>query len=197
MKKKYSNSFEKDFIWYIRNRHNFDFDGRLDRDIIFDRSGVDGKQCFYIFDSTGVLMPTKHPRLVKVLLKTKGSINLHIKMWKEDKLSGCLFRDSFIEIVEEFLLLPWMINIIYKDCMQEIYYEIKEGFEGRPRISYHDFMEAHPYDRHKYERIYNKDATPCSNHARESDKEEEKIQYTLVGSGLNLAPLREEEEDEN
>lgn len=71
-------------------------------------------------------------------------------------------------------------------------YEIKDGFEGRPIISYYDYMELHPYDRHKYERII-QSSSPCANHDRESQKEEEKLNYTLIPKGLNISPINREE----
>jgi len=117
---KYSDNFNRDFNWYLKFRHTFDFDGRLDRDIEYDTKGIDGKKAFFLFDSQGKLKPTKHPNLLRTLLKTKGSINLHIKMWKEDRLNGILPRVLFIEeCVEPFELLDWMINIIDKTVLLE------------------------------------------------------------------------------
>lgn len=89
-KKKYSDNFERDFKWYLKMRHEFNFDGHLDREITYNPNGVDGKQAFFKFDSQGKLPPTKHPNLLRSLLKTKGSVNLHIKMYAEDRASGLL-----------------------------------------------------------------------------------------------------------
>lgn len=128
MQKKYSDNFNRDFSWYLKYRHTFDFDGRLDRDIVYDKNGIDGKRCFFLYDSQGILKPTKHPNLVISLLKTKGSINLHIKMWKEDRYNGCLPKILFIEeCIEPFELLDWMISIIDKTCINNIWHQkIKE-----------------------------------------------------------------------
>lgn len=92
---KYSKKFEKDFRWYLSVRHKFNFDGSLEKNIVFDRNGIDGKMCFFLFDSTGKLKPTKHPNLFKALLKTKGSANLHIKMYAEDRAYGRLPKFEF------------------------------------------------------------------------------------------------------
>lgn len=106
---KYSDNFNRDFKWYIKVRHLFNFDGSLDREIEYDPLGIDGKKCFHLFDSQGKLRPTKHPNLVRSLLKTKGSINLHIKMYAEDRakqiLPGCLFN----ELCEELKVPDWFI----------------------------------------------------------------------------------------
>lgn len=108
----YSENFNRDFYWYLKNRNEFTFDGRLQRDIQYSRNGIDGKKAFFLFDSKGKLVPTKHPNILRTLLKVKGSINLHIKMWKEDRYNGCLPKILFYELINEFDLLPWMINII-------------------------------------------------------------------------------------
>lgn len=56
--------------------------------IVYKKDGVSAKEAFYLFDSKGEIVPTKHPILLKSLYKTKGSINLHIKMYAED-LASC------------------------------------------------------------------------------------------------------------
>lgn len=98
---KYSENFEKDFLFYIRNRHKFKFDGRSEyydkrgnNLIVHDPNGVDGKKAFYAYDSEGKILPTRHPNLLTTLLRTKGSVNLHIKMFAEDRAHG---RYPYIE----------------------------------------------------------------------------------------------------
>lgn len=121
---KYSENFNRDFNYYLSSRHIFNFDGRLDRDIEFDKNGIDGKKAFYKFDSEGKLVPTKHPNILKALLKTKGSINLHIKMWKEDRFKGYLPRYEFNLIVEEYKLPEWAVKAVNKD-IDELYERFK------------------------------------------------------------------------
>jgi hypothetical protein len=83
---KYSDNFNRDFKWFLKMRHEFNFSGKDERDqIIYDKNGVDGKKAFYLWDSQGKIVPTKHPNLLFSLLKTKGSVNLHIKMFAEDR----------------------------------------------------------------------------------------------------------------
>jgi hypothetical protein len=91
----YSENYERDFNWYLKVRHLFNFDGNKEyfnkkgEDIIVaDKNGVDGKEAFYKWDSNGKILPTKHPNILHTLLKTKGSVNLHIKMYAEDRAKG-------------------------------------------------------------------------------------------------------------
>lgn len=58
--------------------------------ILFDKNGVTGKEAFYQWDSNGKILSTRHPNLLLSLLKTKGSVNLNIKMYAEDRAKGSL-----------------------------------------------------------------------------------------------------------
>lgn len=88
---KYSQRFIKDITWYLSVRHQFTFDGvkdyinkRGESLIQYSPTGVTGIQAFFVYDSQGKILPTKHPRLLQTLLRVKGSVNLHIKMYAED-----------------------------------------------------------------------------------------------------------------
>lgn len=85
---KYSTNFNRDFNWYLSVRNFFNFSGALPQDIIFDKSGIDGKKAFHIYDSQGKLMPTKHPNILAKMILIKGGVNLHIKMYAEDRANG-------------------------------------------------------------------------------------------------------------
>lgn len=99
---KYSYKFIRDLNWYIKVRHLFSFDGHQYREIIYDPKGIDGRKAFYLFDSEGKLKPTKHPNILRSLIRTKGSVNLHIKMYSEDRAKGLLplieFRGMCIKL---------------------------------------------------------------------------------------------------
>lgn len=82
---KYSKNFERDFKWYLKVRHLFQFTGKQLPETTFDKNGIDGKKAFYLYDSTGVLNPTKHPVLLKQLIRIKSSVNFHIKMFAQDR----------------------------------------------------------------------------------------------------------------
>lgn len=92
---KYSENFNRDFKWFIRMRNTFDFGGKIPEKIAFDINGIDFKKAFHIYDSTGVLKPTKHPIALSKLLLVKGGVNLHAKMYAEDRATGLLGKLEF------------------------------------------------------------------------------------------------------
>lgn len=102
-------SVKKDILWMVKNRHNFTFTGSTGRKIAFDELGRNGMQCFYVFESTGVLLSTKHPNILESLLKVKASINFQIKEWAQDRASGFLPRIEFNKIIKEFDLPEWVM----------------------------------------------------------------------------------------
>ncbi len=125
---KYSKSFERDFKWYLSNRKNFTFSGDILRkknkeplEIIFDRKGLSGKESFHLYDSTGVLKPTRHTNLLQCLLKTKASINFQIKEWAKDRatgyLPGVLFSLDCIQSIYD--KKHWSLNQIIEQRMLE------------------------------------------------------------------------------
>jgi hypothetical protein len=114
---RFSNRFNKDFNYYLYVRHTFNFDGCNEyfsskgvSIIQSDIKGVNGKEAFYLYDSQGVIKPTKHPNILHTLLKVKGSINLHIKMFAEDRAKGYLPKI----LLDEMNLPDWIVNAIEK-----------------------------------------------------------------------------------
>jgi hypothetical protein len=143
---KYSNNFERDYNWYIKWKDVFNFCGSDDENdkVIFDINGKSAKECFYLHDSTGKILPTLEPELLYSLYKCKGSINFHIKMWAESRGKfemgsaefsiegkkkkkkdfekyGLVFND-YKTIQEEYELLDWMIDAVEKQKYQ--YYNL-------------------------------------------------------------------------
>jgi hypothetical protein len=122
---KFSKKFERDFEWLLKSRKKFNFDGNLNyttkdgRNIIVpDKNGKSAKECFYIFDSTGLIEPCRQPKLLHSLLRCKGSINFNIKAWAEERGNGFLGKIEFLEIVKEFSLLDWMIESVENQRMK-------------------------------------------------------------------------------
>ena len=120
MKNKYSIEFERDTKWYLRMRTMFNFDGcnsyhnKKGLDIIvYDKNGVSGKEAFYRWDSNGKILPTKHPNLLHSLLLTKGSVNLHIKIYAEDRAKGILPEIEFNDFCKEYNCPIW-----FKDAVE-------------------------------------------------------------------------------
>lgn len=79
MARRYSERFDRDFRWLLSVRHIFSFDGKYPIELLCDPMGVDGKRAFLIYDSQGKLAATRHPNVLQALIRTKSSINLHIK----------------------------------------------------------------------------------------------------------------------
>lgn len=75
--------------------------------IQYDVNGLSAKECFYIFDSQGRIEKTKEPEKLEQLYKTKGSVNLHIKMYAEDRAKGYLPKIEFQEIIKEIKAPEW------------------------------------------------------------------------------------------
>lgn len=109
---KYSPSFERDFSWHLSMRNIFNFDGNGDSTAIYDKNGVSGKEAFYLYDSTGKKFATKHPNIFLGILKTKGSINLHIKMYAEDRAAGLMTKKELDAICADFNAPQWFIQAV-------------------------------------------------------------------------------------
>lgn len=125
---KYSKKFEDDYTWYISVSNKLNFDGcnhyfnKKGIDLIqLDINGVSAKQSFYMYDSQGIILPTSEPEELKKLLKTKGSVNLHIKMYAEDRAKGYLPKVEFEKIYKELNAPAWFIDAVEKQKYK--YYE--------------------------------------------------------------------------
>ena len=116
---KYSKKFNLDYEWYLSVSEIFSFDGTKDyisKDgveiIQHDNNGISAKECFYLYDTKGVVNATSQPDELRTLLKTKGSVNLHIKMYAEDRAQGRLPLEEFDKIKEELNLPTWFVKAV-------------------------------------------------------------------------------------
>jgi len=123
--KKYNANFERDFKWYMTMRHRFNFDGsnayfnKKGEDIIqYDKNGVDGKEAFFQWDSNGKIKPTKHPNILHTLLKVKGSCNLHIKMYAEDRAACNMNKIEFRALCIHFKAPQWFRDAVETQKMK-------------------------------------------------------------------------------
>lgn len=133
---KYSNNFERDYEWYLKYKDNFTFDGNMDTSskVIHDENGKSCKECFYIFDSRGKIIPTSEPELLFQIHKCKGSINFNIKMWGEDRSTGLLPSIEMDKIIREFELLDWMIESVEKQKIKYWNKNITSSDQGYRRL---------------------------------------------------------------
>jgi hypothetical protein len=123
--KKYNDNFNRDFSWYLSMRHKFNFDGSGDyynkkgENIIqYDKNGVSGKEAFFQWDSNGKIKPTKHINILHTLLKVKGSVNLHIKMYAEDRASCNLNKIEFRALCINFKAPKWFSDAVETQKMK-------------------------------------------------------------------------------
>lgn len=124
-KLKYNSNFERDFNWYLSMRHRFNFDGSGsytnkygDEIIKYDKKGTDGKNAFFQWDSNGKIVPTKHPNILRTLLKVKGSCNLHIKMYAEDRASCNMNKIEFRALCVHFKAPKWFREAVENQKMK-------------------------------------------------------------------------------
>lgn len=82
---------KKDTKWYLSVRHIFTFDGKKEHKdsvgnniVYYEKDSSNGARAFEYWDTEGRSAATIHPNILFSLLKTKGSVNLHIKMLAED-----------------------------------------------------------------------------------------------------------------
>lgn len=119
--KKISPENKRDISWFLSVRKIFDFDGvnqycnKKGIDIIQpDKKGIDGINAFYLYDSQGIIKKTKHPNILQTLLKTKGSCNLHIKMFAEDRAAGTLSKPELIAFCKKINAPEWFYEAVEK-----------------------------------------------------------------------------------
>ena len=126
--KKYNKNFQRDVKWYLSMRNILNFDGCSEyinkkgkSIIIYDKNGVNGIEAFFQYDSNGIIKPTKHVNLLHTLLKVKGSVNLHIKMYSEDRAKNILSLNELKELSETFKAPEWFYLSVEK---QKLKYKI-------------------------------------------------------------------------
>jgi hypothetical protein len=92
---KYTENYQRDYEFYLGNRHVFNFSGKTEITLIADKNGKTAKEVFYMIDTHGKNASCCEPELLSELLKCKASVNLHIKMWAEDRANGRLTGYEF------------------------------------------------------------------------------------------------------
>ena len=75
--------------------------------IVTDPGGLSAVECFYIYDTTGKVVPTRQFLKLLKLYTTKASVNLHIKMYAEDRAAGLLPRVEFNRLCAKIKAPHW------------------------------------------------------------------------------------------
>lgn len=115
-RKRYSDNFERDWAFYVRNADAFAFSGSHPPEVERDAGGPDAKRAFHDYDSRGVLRATSEPDLLRRVLICKASVNLHVKMWAEGLADGTLWAADLLGIVAEFEPPPWVIEAVWRQA---------------------------------------------------------------------------------
>jgi hypothetical protein len=123
---KFKSEFERDYNWYLSVKDKYDFDGVGEyivrntkskfagQNIIqYDENGVTAKEAFYKWDSCGVIVKTFEPDILYTILKTKGSVNFHIKMYAESLNDFTLFITELKEISREDNAPDWFLEAVF------------------------------------------------------------------------------------
>lgn len=143
---KYSKNYDETFSFYLNNKKTLTFCPFDIPDIKFDPKGVDGKYAFYIFESQGKLLPTKHVRIFKNVFRFKCSLNFHIKMWSESCWKFGM--PNYDELMTTFINPPEWVGKHFKNMLIENryidYMEKKiEKYNNRPlSIKIFDYLKS-------------------------------------------------------
>lgn len=82
--------------------------------IVPDKNGATGKEAYYQWESAGKIIPTKHPNILAALLKIKGSVNLHIKMYAQDRAQGLFPLIEFRAFCIKYKCPSWFKEAVEK-----------------------------------------------------------------------------------
>jgi ribosome biogenesis GTPase A len=80
----FSKAFERDYKFYNLNKDKFSFAGvsvSVMPNITQTKEPISAKKAFYIFDSTGKIVPCNESEEFRKLISCKKSINMQIKQW--------------------------------------------------------------------------------------------------------------------
>jgi len=111
---KYSQAFTRDYTFYRANLDTFIFSGKHSPQLEWDPLGHAAKWCFYIYDSTGKMLPCWEPGLLQKILVCKASVNLHIKLWAQGIAQGVLCPPELDEILTGYAAPDWVAKAVLR-----------------------------------------------------------------------------------
>lgn len=112
--RRYKANFNRDYAFYSRNIDTLNFSGKYPPIILDDPDGKSAKECFYIFDSTGVLGACSEPLLLQKLMVCKASVNLHISLWAEGVRQNVLCPPELKEMMTEYSAPDWVMKAVLR-----------------------------------------------------------------------------------
>lgn len=113
---KYSRAFERDYAFYHQNVDSFDFAGKIVPMPLADKRGLSAKRCFFMFDSTGELLPCREPELLRRLFVCKASVNLNIRLWMKGLMQEVLFPAELESMLAEYDAPRWLYDATIAQC---------------------------------------------------------------------------------
>lgn len=119
-----------DIKWFHKVHKYFSFSGRGDyfngkgENIIqYSPIGASAEESFYIYDSRGIIVPTRQYVKLLKLHTTKASVNLWIKEYAKDRASGLLPRIEFEEFCTKIKAPLWFVEAV--ETQKYKYYNFK------------------------------------------------------------------------
>lgn len=110
----------RDILWYFKVRHKFTFSPKFNRDsIIYDSNGLSSLDAYVSYDSLGKLLPTKHPRTLKSLIATKGSVNFQIQEWANALVGGYLVKCELEDYLSDIKAPSWVLQAVQRQRYSE------------------------------------------------------------------------------
>lgn len=114
-RRKFSPTFEKDYAFYLSQRHHFTFSGsdiRNSYKVEYSETGKTAKQCFHKLDSEGKLLPCSEPDLLYELLTCKAAVNMQIKIWAQSRAEYTLSFAELQEYMEYYQAPEWVLKAV-------------------------------------------------------------------------------------
>lgn len=117
MPRRFSQRFERDYLFYEQNRHKFSFCG-IYINVEADEKGMSAKRAFYMLDTHGRSVLCREPSLLKEIITCKKSVNLHIRSWAEGWDDCC---ESIETYLAEFTDPPeWVEKALKEQVLKTI-----------------------------------------------------------------------------
>lgn len=133
-----SGAIMSDFDWYLSVRHVFSLSPKHSKIFVrgYGKKDANGRKAFDSYDSRGVLICTRHPRVANAALRAKEAVNFQVKQWAEGMAWGYILP---IEI-KEFLYGLRAPDWVFKACQAQkwkIYFKHKERIDEQSKMTAH------------------------------------------------------------
>jgi hypothetical protein len=134
--------FEKDWNFYILHKDKFNFSGEEVVVKYTDFSETySAKECFYYYDSTGVMYNCSEEDLLKQVINCKKSINFQIKQWVEGLVDLLEYTEVYMN---EFQNPPkWIRKAFVNQSIK--YWNAKNGLSLKDENDLNEMLKRERY----------------------------------------------------